>query len=126
MIHAAVFLRVVCFCTALLVGTVLPILPPGHSSRVTASTPGEGLSPHQRSLDTEPHAGIEVCTRTLDPAIDTFNRTVLDLLKRAEKAVSGHESASRFCSRTAPSHVTFCDFQGSSIMEVPRPFGRVE
>ena len=40
-----VLLRVVRFCRAFLVGILLPALPPGHLSRVTASIRGEGLSP---------------------------------------------------------------------------------
>ena len=79
----AVFLQVACFCTALLVGILRLALPPGHPSRVTARTRGEGPSPHQGSLDTEPWAGIEAWTRALDPAIVTLNRTVLDFLKES-------------------------------------------
>ena len=74
-----VLLRPVRFCRAFLVGILLLVL----LARVAAAVRGEGLSLIPWSLDTEPRAGIEAWTRTVDPAIVTFSRSAFGGLKES-------------------------------------------
>jgi hypothetical protein len=66
MYDTPVLLRAVCYCRAFLVGILLLALP----ARVASAVRSEGLSLAQWSLDTDPRAGIEAWTHTLDPAIE--------------------------------------------------------